>query len=60
MIEIISSYKRRDVIRLVECPACGADLRPDTPYAQTVPPHIESHDPEDFGLSPLLQLDSRL
>jgi hypothetical protein len=36
--------------RLVECPACGEDLEDAT----NRPTHIGQHDPEDFGLSPLV------
>lgn len=44
------------MVMLVKCPACGADLtgedgEPVT--GQTRNAHIASHDPEDFGLSPL-------
>jgi hypothetical protein len=37
-----------DKLSLVECPACGADLRDkDQPW------HIGTHSPADFGLTPL-------
>lgn len=40
---------RLDRVLLTECPACRADLT----AVKHTSEHIESHRPEDFGLSPL-------
>lgn len=57
MIEVVRYQQDtaggRLLLRLVECPACGADLTVDWRGDGTVPDHVASHDPEDFGLAPL-------
>jgi hypothetical protein len=58
MIEVVPRGERPDPaytnIRLVECPACGADLRDCR-----VTHHIGQHDPEDFGLAPIGERSDR-
>lgn len=45
---------RVDHLRLIKCPACGEPLGdPRAPGQSPVPDHIESHSPEDFGLTPM-------
>ena len=44
-IRVLSGGRR---LTLVRCPACGANL--DDEYVSR---HINGHNPEDFGLSPI-------
>lgn len=37
-------------VRLTHCPACGREL-PRTSESKVL--HLATHDPEDFGLSPI-------
>lgn len=44
----------RWTVRLIRCPICEKELGdPTTPGRTPVSGHIASHDPEDFGLSPM-------
>lgn len=45
-----------DVVRLIECPACGEELEPEQGVGK-VSYHIAEHSPEDFGLSPIGEVD---
>jgi hypothetical protein len=45
---------RSNRVRLVRCPACGRDLSQLPVRTST---HIAAHVPEDFGLTPLGEID---
>ena len=47
---------RSNRVRLVRCPACGRKLSTLRVRTST---HIASHLPEDFGLTPLGEIDAR-
>lgn len=48
-LRIVNYSRSRERLILVSCPACGYEFNAGEKREH----HIEDHDPEDFGLTPL-------
>lgn len=52
-LRVLEYSRSREFFILTSCPACGYEFEPD----ESRHIHIGEHDPEDFGLNPLGEID---